>query len=374
MQITTSKENLAVPLALVAGAADTRGIVPMLGTVLLKATDGGKLSMICSDTGMLARTLSPCEVITGGEIAVDVRRFHDLVRAVPEKQPIKISTEKEGILLIQSGRSRFRLSTLPAADYPRIIPAKEERLSITMSARRLSEMIVEVAPFMAEADIRPYLNGALFSLDKEGLWLVGTDGHRICVSHEPILGSDSLTPRNIIVPRKTALLAKKLLGQGGNIRLTLGAKDVQFTFEDGTVLLGKSIDGTYPNWRGVLPITTEIVKIDAERLSDALAMLSATINDKEQKESIKTKIELLFGKTQLVLHRGDAGRCEVEIESSTDTSLELAFNIGYLIDAVQTVNGTASAITIGYGATASAISIRTGDKPYPLAVVMPLRT
>lgn len=34
--ITTTKESLATPLALVSGAADTRGIVPMLGTVLLQ--------------------------------------------------------------------------------------------------------------------------------------------------------------------------------------------------------------------------------------------------------------------------------------------------------------------------------------------------
>lgn len=120
MIISTTKESLASPLALVAGAADTRGTVPMLGTVLLKATDEGQLSMLCSDTGMLARTLTPVEVKKAGELAVDVRRFFDLVKAVPEKQPIEISLEEKGTLLVKSGRSRFRLPTLAAADYPRM--------------------------------------------------------------------------------------------------------------------------------------------------------------------------------------------------------------------------------------------------------------
>ena len=373
MQITTTKQNLAAPLALVLGAADTRGTVPMLGTVLLKATDSGKLSMICSDTGMLARTLSPCEVTKGGEIAVDVRRLNDLIKAVPDKQPIQIGIEKKGVLLIQSGRSRFRLPTLPAADYPRMEQGKEDRMSVTMTAKRLAEMVMEVSPSMADADLRPYLNGALFSLDKAGLWIVSTDGHRMSVAHEPILGPDSLTPRNIIVPRKTALLARKLLGQGGNVTMVIGAKDVQFTFEDGTVLFGKSLDGTYPNWRGVLPVTTEVVKVGADRLTAALSMLSATIDDKEKQLTMKAKIELQFGKEQLVLHRGEAGRCEVDVASSTDAPLEMAFNIGFLIDAMQTIGAAAEEVSISYGASATAISMRPMDKEFPLVVVMPLR-
>lgn len=158
MIISTTKESLASPLALVAGAADTRGTVPMLGTVLLKATEEGQLSMLCSDTGMLARTLTPVEVKKAGELAVDVRRFFDLVKAVPEKQPIEISLEEKGTLLVKSGRSRFRLPTLAAADYPRMTLDREGRISVTMNARRLADMISDVSSSMADADLRPFLN------------------------------------------------------------------------------------------------------------------------------------------------------------------------------------------------------------------------
>ena len=274
MQITTTKENLASPLSLVMGAADTRGTVPILGTVLMKATDKGQLSLLCSDTGLLARTLTPCEVAKTGSIAIDVRRFNDLIKAVPDKQPIEISVEAKGnTLLVKSGRSRFRLPALAASDYPQMLPAKEERLSITIGARRLADMISDITASMADADLRPFLNGALFSLDREGLWLVSTDGHRMSISHEPIVGSDTLVPRNVIIPRKTVLLAKKLLLQGGSVTLTLGSKNVQFLFADGAVLLGNAVDGTYPNWRSVIPATTERVTISAERLSNSLAMI-----------------------------------------------------------------------------------------------------
>lgn len=374
MQITTTKESLASPLALVAGAADTRGTVPMLGTVLLKTTDAGKLSMICSDTGMLAKALTPVEVKQGGEIAVDVRRINELVRALPEKQPIEISIEADkGTLLVKSGRSRFRLPTLAASDYPRMSPAKEERISITMSARRLADMIADVTPSIADADVRVFLNGALFTLDSVGLFIVSTDGHRMTVSHEPIAGSDTLVPRNVIVPRKTVLLAKKLLGQGGNVTLTLGTKNVQFTFEDGTVLFGNSVDGQFPAWKNVIPASTERVTVSADRLAASLTMLAAAPDDKATQDVMKHKVEISFTKATTTLRRGEAGLCELDSASSSDTPYELAFNINYLSDAVATIRSTSEEAVIGYSHAATAITMRPKDKDYPLTVVMPLR-
>ena len=373
MQITT-KENLASPLSLVMGAADTRGTVPILGTVLMKATDKGQLSLLCSDTGLLARTLTPCEVAKTGSIAIDVRRFNDLIKAVPDKQPIEISVEAKGnTLLVKSGRSRFRLPALAASDYPQMLPAKEERLSITIGARRLADMISDITASMADADLRPFLNGALFSLDREGLWLVSTDGHRMSISHEPIVGSDTLVPRNVIIPRKTVLLAKKLLLQGGSVTLTLGSKNVQFLFADGAVLLGNAVDGTYPNWRSVIPATTERVTISVDRLANSLAMIAATSDDSEKQTAMKCKVEMAFTKATTTLRRGDTGLCELESMSSTDAPAELTFNITYLSDAVSMIRSISDEASIGYSPSAAAITMRPKDKDYPLAVVMPLR-
>lgn len=376
MQITTTKEQLVSPLALVAGAADTRGTVPMLGTVLLKATDSGKLSMLCSDTGVLARALTPCEVGQTGEIAVDVVRLGSLIRAVPDKQSIEIKLDEKdgkGTLHVKAGRSRFKLPALPAAEYPRMTPEQSERISVTMASKRLSDMIQEVSPSMADADLRPYLNGALFSLDARGLWLVSTDGHRMTVSHEPIAGSDAMQPRNLIVPRKTVLLARKLMAQGGSVTLTLGARDVQFTFEDGSVLLGKIVDGAFPNWRGVIPSTSLVSTMACDRLSASLSMIAAASDEKGEKNVLKNKVDVAFGATTTALRRGDAGVSELDASSTGSDTVSLAFNLNYLTDAVGVISASADGLSVGYNAQMSAITIRPQDKEYPLAVVMPMR-
>ena len=88
---------------------------------------------------------------------------------------------------------------------------------------------------------------------------------------------------------------------------------------------------------------------------------------------MKTKVEMHITKATTTLRRGDSGLCELESESSSDAPFELAFNIHYLMDAISTMRGVSDEATIGYSASASAITMRPKDKDYPLAVVMPLR-
>lgn len=113
--LSTTKEALLSPLNFVAGAADYRGTVPMLGTALLKTT-GGRLSLLCSDGAVLARTLAECKIDHEGELAVDARRFGDLIKAMPDKQAISLAMDGEQ-LLVKAGRSRFRLPVHSAEDY-----------------------------------------------------------------------------------------------------------------------------------------------------------------------------------------------------------------------------------------------------------------
>ena len=169
------------------------------------------------------------------------------------------------------------------------------------------------------------------------------------------------------------ILAKKLLLQGGSVTLTLGSKNVQFLFADGAVLLGNAVDGTYPNWRSVIPATTERVTISVDRLANSLAMIAATSDDNEKQTAMKCKVEMAFTKATTTLRRGDTGLCELESTSSTDAPAELAFNIAYLSDAVSMIRVMSADASIGYSASASAITMRPKDKDYPLAVVMPLR-
>ena len=252
--LSTTKEALISPLNFVVGAADYRGTVPMLGTALLKTT-GGRLSLLCSDGAVLARTLAECKVDHEGELAVDARRFGDLIKAMPDKQAISLAMDGEQ-LLVKAGRSRFRLPVHSAEDYPKMVTSDEGKVTIQISSKRLGEMFEEVSAAMASADVRHFLNVTCLTLMDGALWTVATDGHRMIVSCQPIEGSEKIPATEVLVPRKSALLARKLLATSTeDATLVFGKGEFRIQFKDGTVLLSKCVDGKYPDWKRVIPET-----------------------------------------------------------------------------------------------------------------------
>lgn len=114
--------------------------------------------------------------------------------------------------------------------------------------------------FAAKKDIRFYLNGIHFEAGANGARMVATDGH--------ILGCADIT-RNLaepvtqkqcgIIPREVFEKIKKpKKGESQTVEITIDAKDVGGTFsvKDGfAVYQGELIDGTFPNWRMIVPAT-----------------------------------------------------------------------------------------------------------------------
>jgi DNA polymerase-3 subunit beta len=341
----------------------------MLGTVLIK-TVGGKLSLLCSDTAVLARTLTSCTVDREGEFCVDVKRLNDLVRAIPENQSLDMTLEDKGVLFVKSGRSRFRLPTLATADYPRMAPANEERITLNLSARRLAEMLEQVSEAMAVADVRHYLNGALVALQSGYLTIVGTDGFRMMVVREPIAGSEQIAARSLILPRKTVLLVRRLMAQGGDVKVALGSADAQFSFSDGTVLIARSVDGKYPDYERAIPQTTTTTTVNAQRFSEALGLIDATT---ESEGKLARGVKMSFDKETLKLTSGEQSRCEIDADCPSPNQQELSFNIELLRSSVATIAATGERMRVCYPETQNVICLRPIDADYPLSVVMGLR-
>jgi DNA polymerase III beta subunit len=370
MQIATTREALFPALSFVIGAADSRNPHPILGSVLLTAKTG-ILSLLCSDTGVLAKARTTVDMKQDGAVAVDAHRLNSLIRTLPEKQAVELQNDGQGQLRVKAGRHRFRIPAHDAVDYPRMEVSGAGSLTVSISASRLVGMMGCVSYSMADSDTtRPYLNGAQFSFDQAGFWLVSTDGYRLSVDHEPIAGMENQSPRSVVVPRKTVTMAKKMLSQGGMVKLTVGKETVQFVFADGGILLGKAVSGQYPDWKTILPTFTETLNLAAMPFADALSMLAAT-NDPKAKPGDVPQVSIKAENRLIGLRRGDFGYCEVEASSSATKPFDADFNLDYLVDAVAAVRVSAEEIRIGYGEKSQAIRLSPQDKKYPFVLVMP---
>ncbi len=116
MKFTVEREHLLKPLQQVSGPLGGRPTLPILG-LLLQVADG-TLSLTGTDLEMeMVARVALVQPHEPGATTVPARKFSDICRGLPEGAEIAVQLEGER-MLVRSGRSRFSLSTLPAADFP----------------------------------------------------------------------------------------------------------------------------------------------------------------------------------------------------------------------------------------------------------------
>ncbi|MFP1528815.1 DNA polymerase III subunit beta [Escherichia coli] len=119
MKFTVEREHLLKPLQQVSGPLGGRPTLPILGNLLLQVADG-TLSLTGTDLEMeMVARVALVQPHEPGATTVPARKFFDICRGLPEGAEIAVQLEGER-MLVRSGRSRFSLSTLPAADFPNL--------------------------------------------------------------------------------------------------------------------------------------------------------------------------------------------------------------------------------------------------------------
>ena len=134
-----------------------------------------------------------------GDITVPGRKLLDILRALPEKLPVSLNVEGEKVV-IKAGRSRFSLSTLPAADFP-VVEDINSQQTVQMPRKELLRLLEKTHFSMAQQDVRYYLNGMLLEIDGQVLRAVATDGHRLALC-ETALATKAKSAQQVIVPAK----------------------------------------------------------------------------------------------------------------------------------------------------------------------------
>ena len=219
MKFTVEREHLLKPLQQVSGPLGGRPTLPILGNLLLQVADG-TLSLTGTDLAMeMVARVALVQPHEPGATTVPARKFFDICRGLPEGAEIAVQLEGER-MLVRSGRSRFSLSTLPAADFPNLDDWQSE-VEFTLPQATMKRLIEATQFSMAHQDVRYYLNGMLFETEGEELRTVATDGHRLAVCSMPI--GQSLPSHSVIVPRKGVIELMRMLDGGDNpLRVQIG--------------------------------------------------------------------------------------------------------------------------------------------------------
>jgi DNA polymerase-3 subunit beta len=365
MKIVTDRENLLNPLQKISGVVERRQTLPILANILVNASSD-QLNLTATDLEVELKTNTEAESTGDADFTLPARKLLDICKALPESAKITIDVSEEKVKL-QSGRSKFSLSILPARDYPIIEPIPSSTV-FTIKESTFQRLIDNTQFAMAQQDVRYYLNGMLLELDQSDVRTVATDGHRLAMS-QALDVLDSEAKMQVILPRKAVIELSRLLSNSDqDIKVELSNSYVKVLLPQ-AVFTSKLIDGRFPEYQRVMPSNSDKeVEADKQLLKQSLIRASILSNEKYRGIRFFLKTNAL----ELQAHNPEQEESEEEVEVTYEgDELKIGFNVGYLLDAINAI--TEDTVIIELKDTNSSALIYGKDNQDTKYVVMPMR-
>lgn len=367
MKITSNRNDLLPALLQVSSVVEKRQTLPVLANILFRV-EKGSMTLIATDLEVEVKTSIEVTAEDDIEFTLPARKIVDICKALGDSVDLELDIQGDKTIL-KSGRGRYTLSTLPAADYPNLDAAVATQ-KIVVSQSELKRLLEKTQFAMAQQDVRYYLNGLLLEGRPGKLRAVATDGHRLALCD---LKTDSANDLDMqaIVPRKAVIELNRLLHTSDDapqVELQFSNSHMQVEFPNGSFTT-KLVDGRYPDYAKVIPTAhTQELNADRDLLKGALTRTAILSNEKFR--GVRFKVEP--GILHLMAHNPEHEEAEEDLEVDYQgDELSIGFNVSYLLDVLSVLDG--DKVNMGLiDATASCVI--TSDKGNGARyVVMPMR-
>jgi DNA polymerase-3 subunit beta len=369
MKIEINQPALLSVLTKVYSSVSKKSVLPILANILLKVKNN---QLTATGTDLETEQVAtvdldePCDDLS---ITVPARKLMDIVKSLPNDKPISI-TIAENEAIVKSGRSRYKLSTLPAQDYPDTDDNVKVTHSIVIESQSLTRLLHDSAYSMANQDVRYYLNGLNLNVDASGITAVSTDGHRIAYSRKE-MQVDCLNPISVIVPRNAVPIIQNLLSKGlPNVLLEFSTNHLRIV-SGSDIFTTKLIDGKFPDYNRVIPSdkeTDSIISVDVNQFKSSLSRVSILANEKFKGATLSFTNNTLMMKAN---NPEQEHSLEIVDIDYIGRDFELGANVGYILDVLN--NCTTSIINIIVNDGGSAFKFTPASTDNNMAVVMSMR-
>ncbi|PBN41801.1 DNA polymerase III subunit beta [Sphingobium sp. D43FB] len=369
MKATIERATLLKSLSHVQSVVERRNTIPILSNVLIEASADGAIKLMATDLDLQIVDSIAAQVEQPGATTISAHTLFDIARKLPEGSQVSLQAA-EGKMLIQAGRARFNLSTLPRDDFP-VIAEGELPTSFELPAETLKQIIDKTRFAISTEETRYYLNGIYFHVADDGqpvLRAAATDGHRLARITVPRPdGADGMP--GIIIPRKCIAELRKLLDEvDGSIQIALSASKIRFGLGS-AILTSKLIDGTFPDYSRVIPTANDkLLKIDPRGFEEGVDRVATIATEKTR----AVKMSLDRDKITLSVTSPENGTAAEEVPGAFQgEGFDIGFNARYLLDILGQINS--DLVELHLADAAAPTLIRENDASPALYVLMPMR-
>ncbi|MFQ5559127.1 MAG: DNA polymerase III subunit beta, partial [Nitrospinota bacterium] len=257
MEFITRKALLFKGLQRVQGIADTKGAIPILSHVLIKAIDD-QAWIFATDLKIGIKGSVPATVKREGRVTLPAKRIFDIVRELPDGD-VLISTDtadqstyENQWINVCAGNYRSKIPCMPPEIFPEF-PSFDKDYIIRFKPEILKNMIRKTILATSNEEGRPALTGVLMEVDSDNAVFVSTDGHRLS-----FVRTENKTPtekkHSLILPQKTCSELIKFI-EPVDEDILFALYENQAVFRQGDLVLVSRLieEGKYPRYEGVIP-------------------------------------------------------------------------------------------------------------------------
>jgi DNA polymerase-3 subunit beta len=331
LKTTIDRDELVRQLAVVSRAASTRTTVQVLAGILLRA-EPGRLHLAATDMEISLRSSLESEVESEGAVVVPGRLLVDIARSLPGEEVVLEHRSGEGVVEITSGAAVYRVHTYNAEDFPRL-PETAGTEMVSIDATALLATSAKVSRAASRDESRPVLTGILVRFEGENLVMAATDSYRLAVKETSL--SEPGPELDAIVPAR-ALAELSRIAPGAS-ELELGVQENQVLFaSDGVLLTTRRIEGQFPNYRQLLPESSEYeVAMPREELLEVVRRVSVMAQ-----RNAPLRLRFAEGELTVSAQTQDVGEARESMPAGfSGEALEIGFNPEFLRDGIESADG-----------------------------------
>lgn len=345
--------------------------IPILNNILIRTVDN-KIMIIATDREIGLISDYEAEILSEGEITLSARKIFEMIREI-QGEIINFQKEENNWINIMCGKVIYKIPGISTDDFPEVLDDEGVEF-FKIKGGIIEEMIDKTFFAMSKEEMRSNLNGVFFKTEKVDsrclTRMVSTDGHKLALVNFDTGEKDFLDiSEGIIIPRKGVSEIKKIV-EDEKDDIEIGVKKGICIFRKGNMVLKVSlIDSEYPDYKRVVPTDKGIsVQLDRDQFLHSLRRMS--VMSSEGYSGVKIKIV----EDRMILNstNPDVGEANEEIEILyKGEEFEISYNVNYLIDAIQVINGKEILFEMRTGLRPGIIS-EVGEDKY-ICIIMPLK-
>ncbi len=340
--------------------------MPILSMVLVGADSSG-ISFSATDLDISVTSKIAGKVEAEGKVAAPAKKIAEIVKSLSgEEVVMEVDGEK---LSLVCGKSRFVVNGRNPDDFPRL-PQQESKTEFEIDSGLLGKLIQKTVYAVSTDLTRPALCGVLWDVDKSGLVMVSTDGHRLA-KVDLRKEMKGVQKTSVIVPPKALSTFRSYSEKDELIKVSLGENSISFTMKDVSIY-SRLLEGPFPNYQKVIPAGNEKeLVISKEALSSATKRVSIL------SDALTHQVIFTLDKNKVTLHvtTQDLGEAREELEASYSADpMDIGYNASYIQDILRTMEGDEIEIRLDKPDNAGIVQpVDKGGDLKHICIVMPLR-